>query len=176
MLSKHTLSRQTIALHWLTALSFIAIFALGLYVVDLPRGPEKGQLIGLHKSLGTIFLFLAMIRAIWRLKEGAISPAAIAPVWQQVIAKFVQFILLIATLAMPISGIAMSVGGGRGLDIFGVDIVSTTTKTPWLQELGSTIHHSAVTIIMTVLALHIIGAIKHHLIDKDATLTRMLGR
>ncbi len=91
-------------------------------------------------------------------------------------AKVVHGILLLATLAMPISGIAMSAGGGRAVDIFGWVIIAEGPETPWLQELGSTIHHSAVEILIAVFVLHVAGAIKHQVVDKDGTISRMLGR
>ncbi len=96
MLKKNSLTWQTISLHWLTGLAFIAVFAIGLYMVDLPRGPEKGEWIGLHKSLGTLILLAASVRLFWRLKEGAIKAASVMPVWQDIAAKCVHGLLLIA--------------------------------------------------------------------------------
>lgn len=176
MLNKKPLTWQTITLHWITGLAFIGVFALGLYMVDLPRSPEKFEWYGIHKSLGAIILVVALIRLVWRLKEGALLPASEMPVWQDKAAKAVHGILLLATLAMPISGIAMSAGGGRAVDIFGWVIITEGPETPWLQELGSTIHHSAVEILIAVFVLHVAGAIKHQVVDKDGTISRMLGR
>lgn len=176
MLKPLPLSRQTIFWHWLTALSFIAIFALGYYLSGLPRSPEKGELIGIHKSLGALFLLIAAARIIWRIKEGAIPPASAAPTWQEKAAKSVHGLLMLATLSMPISGIAMSIGGGRGIDIFGWTLIGAGEKIEWLQQVGGSIHGYSVNIIIAVLALHILGAIKHHVVDKDSTLTRMFGR
>lgn len=176
MLNKKPLTWQTITLHWITGLAFIGVFALGLYMVDLPRSPEKFEWYGIHKSLGAIILVVALIRLVWRLKEGALPPASEMPVWQDKAAKAVHGILLLATLAMPISGIAMSSGGGRAVDIFGWVIIAEGPETPWLQELGSTIHHSAVEILIAVFVLHVAGAIKHQVVDKDGTISRMLGR
>ncbi|MHA2716923.1 cytochrome b [Vibrio owensii] len=176
MLNKKPLTWQTIILHWITGLAFIGVFALGLYMVDLPRSPEKFEWYGIHKSLGAIILVVALIRLVWRLKEGALPPASKMPAWQDKAAKAVHGILLLATLAMPISGIAMSAGGGRAVDIFGWVIIAEGPETPWLQEIGSTIHHSAVEILIAVFVLHVAGAIKHQVVDKDGTISRMLGR
>lgn len=176
MLNNKPLTWQTITLHWITGLAFIGVFALGLYMVDLPRSPEKFEWYGIHKSLGAIILAVALIRLVWRLKEGALPPASQIPAWQDKAAKAVHGILLLATLAMPISGIAMSAGGGRAVDIFGWVIIAEGPETPWLQELGSTIHHFAVEILIAVIALHVAGAIKHQVVDKDGTISRMLGR
>lgn len=176
MLNKHSLTWQTIALHWVTGLAFIGVFALGLYMVDLPRSAEKFEWYGIHKSLGAIILAIALVRLVWRLKEGSIPPASQMPAWQDKTAKAVHGILLLATLAMPISGIAMSAGGGRAVDIFGWEIIAESSEKPWLQEFGSTIHHSAVEVLLVVFALHVLGAIKHQVVDKDGTISRMIGR
>ncbi|MGY3572416.1 cytochrome b [Vibrio paucivorans] len=176
MLNKKPLTWQTIVLHWIVGLSFIGVFGIGLYMVDLPRGPEKFEWISLHKSIGALILAAALIRFGWRLKEGALPPASKMPAWQDKAAKAVHGILLLATLAMPISGVAMSVGGGRAIEIFGWQVIAESAKTPWLQELGSTIHTSAVEILIFVFVLHVGGAIKHQVIDKDGTISRMLGR
>ncbi|GAM76061.1 cytochrome b561 [Vibrio ishigakensis] len=53
------LSKPTILLHWAVAICFLAVLFIGVYMVDLPRGPEKGEMIGLHKSLGVLVLVLA---------------------------------------------------------------------------------------------------------------------
>jgi len=176
MLNKKALTYQTITLHWVTGIIFITVFAIGMYMVDLPRSPEKGEIIGLHKSLGALVLIVALVRLVWRLKEGVIPAASPMPAWQDKVAKAVHGLLLLATLAMPVSGIAMSAGGGQTVDIFGWEIIAAGEKTPWLQELGSTVHSASVEIILIVFALHVAGAIKHQMIDKDGTIFRMLGR
>lgn len=176
MFYKKPLSLQTIVLHWTTGLMFIAIFILGLYMVELPKGPDKFELIGLHKSLGALILIIAITRIVWRIKEGAIKPASIGSAWQNRLANIIHGLLMLATLTMPLSGIAMSVGGGRGADIFGWQLIAKGDSIPWLQELGSMVHGLSVNIIIALLTLHILGAIKHQIIDRDNTMARMLGR
>ncbi|OBT12063.1 cytochrome B [Vibrio sp. UCD-FRSSP16_10] len=170
------LTRTTIVMHWLTGLSFIGVFIVGLIMAEMERGPDKFELMGYHKSIGAIILMIALLRIVWRLKEGKLSSLGTSLPWQEKMAHAVHGILMLATIAMPISGIAMSAGGGRAIDIFGWVIIEKGDKIEWLQQLGGTIHHSAVNIIIAVFALHIIGAVKHHFIDKDATITRMLGK
>ncbi|WP_194435479.1 cytochrome b [Vibrio fluminensis] len=176
MLNKHSLSIPTIALHWITGLAFIGVFALGLYMGELTPETGKFQIMGIHKSLGALILIVALIRIVWRLKEGSIPPASPVAVWQDKLAKAIHGILMLATIAMPISGLAMSVGGGRGADIFGWQFIAEGDKIVWLQELGGSIHGLSVNIIIAALVLHIAGAIKHQLVEKDGTISRMLGR
>ncbi|MGF1766243.1 cytochrome b [Enterovibrio makurazakiensis] len=176
MSNSSSLSKQTIFFHWLVAISFIAVLAFGLYVEDLPKGPEKGELIGLHKSFGVLVLVLAASRLLWRFKEGAISSIPGSPRWQEKIAAGVHHLLLLATLLMPISGIAMSIGGGRDVGVFGFTLITAGEKNELLGQIGHTTHEVLANIVIVTLALHLLGALKHHIIDKDATLKRMLGK
>ncbi|MCW0470345.1 cytochrome b/b6 domain-containing protein [Vibrio chagasii] len=77
----------------------------------MPRGPEKGELMGLHKSLGLIVLAAALLRFLWRLKERA-AAHRYQPRAQEIAAKGVHHLLLLVTLAMPISAV-MSVAGAE---------------------------------------------------------------
>ncbi|GEA49626.1 cytochrome b [Vibrio inusitatus NBRC 102082] len=170
------ISLTTIVMHWLTGVSFIGVFIVGLIMSEMDRGPNKFELMGYHKSIGVLILVVAALRILWRLKEGNLLSLGSSPAWQKKIAHAVHGILMLATIAMPISGVIMSAGGGRAVDVFGWVIISEGKKVEWLQELGSTIHHSAVNIIVAMLILHIVGALKHQLIDKDGTINRMLGK
>ena len=87
---------------------------------------------------------------------------------------------------MPISGLMASVLGGHGLSVFGVEVfapnfsVDDPEKTlPINYELskaGAAIHFYLGYTVIVALLLHIAGALKHHLVDKDGTLKRMLGK
>lgn len=123
-----TYSKTSIALHWIVGLAFIGVFIIGAYLSDLPRGPEKMELVALHKSFGVLILLIALARVFWRIKEGAIPPASVMPAWQEKVAKAVHGLLLLATLAMPLSGIAMNIGGGRALEVFGYTLVAAGEK------------------------------------------------
>lgn len=171
-----SLSKQTVIFHWLTGILFIAVFVIGLQFEGMPRGPEKGELMGLHKSLGLIVLVVALSRFVWRLKEGAIESVAVLTRAQEIAAKGVHHFLLLVTLAMPISGAVMSVAAGRALELFGIELIAAGEKTEWLQSAASFVHVNSVNLIMVILALHVLGALKHQFVDKDGTLSRMLGR
>ncbi|MEO2281934.1 cytochrome b [Pseudoalteromonas pernae] len=170
-----SLSKPTIILHWLTGLLFIGVLAFGLYVEEMPRGPEKFEMLALHKSFGFTVLVIALIRLFWRLFEGEISHVAKLTPWQDMLAKGTHMLLLIGTLLMPISGIMMSVGGGHGLSVFGFEIFAKADKIEWMGNLGHDIHGPAAWVLIAAILLHVIGALKHQFFDKDGTLARMLG-
>ena len=170
-----SLSKTTIILHWLTGLLFIGVLAFGLYVEDLPRSAEKFEMLGLHKSFGFVVLCVAVIRLVWRLLEGEISHVATLSKMQEILAKGTHMLLLVGTLLMPISGIMMSVGGGHGLSVFGFEVFAKADKIEWMGNLGHDIHGPAAWVLIAAILLHVAGALKHQLLDKDGTLSRMFG-
>jgi cytochrome b561 len=171
----NNLSKPTIILHWLVGLSFLGALCVGSLLDFFPKGPDKMLLLGLHKSFGTMILLMAMLRLIWRLKEGSISSLYTVSKVQAMGVKFIQYFLLLVTITMPISGIVMSIGGGYGLAVFGLELVAAGDKIEWLGSFGHDVHTMSVNFIIVALVLHIAGALKHQYIDKDGTLSRMLG-
>ncbi|WP_420546681.1 cytochrome b [Curvivirga sp.] len=169
------LSRPTILFHWATGLLFLSIMGIGLYMDEMAGGADKFELIKLHKSLGVIIIIIALTRIFWRMHEGQIKATAPMPHWQEKIAKLVHWTLLGATIAMPVSGIIMSIGGGHDVAVFGKVIISAGEKIGWLNEIGESIHEGAVPILFASLGLHILAALKHQFINKDRTISRMLG-
>lgn len=171
------LSPLTRLLHIIIALGMIGLVGVGIYMTDF----EVYALYDLHKAFGAILLVFILARVYWRICEGWPSPLAGTPAWQQQIAKLVHWVLLITTVLFPISGLMMSIGGGHGLSIFGWELVAENMdaagNTLALNEsaagLGKNIHGILRDVILITLALHVGGALKHHIIDKDNTLKRM---
>lgn len=177
-----TLSRPTIIFHWAIALLIIGMLAFGLYLENLPRGPEKGELIGLHVSFGLIVLVLASLRILWRLKERFPASLSEGPAWQERLALAVHLILLFGTVLMPISGILGNISGGSGISFFGMEIIASQrgnsefVANTTLNNIAGAIHGIGGKLMIAAILLHVVGALKHHVIDRDGTLQRMLGR
>ena len=170
-------SLTTVAFHWIIAIAIICMLAFGLYIHDLPRSPEKGELVGLHKSFGVLILVLASLRIIWRMKNNFPIPLSSVPVWQERLVKLSHWFLLIATVMMPLSGIIMNYGNGRGLSVFGLELIAGTgEENHLLHEVGHIIHGLGGKLLILFIVLHVLGAIKHQFIDKDGTLSRMAGK
>jgi cytochrome b561 len=175
-------SKITIYLHWIIAVAMIGLVAVGLYMEDLPDGPDKFQLFGLHKSFGILVLSLASLRLLWRFRNGMPKSVADNGPFLKLVTKVVHWFLLLATILMPISGIIMSLSGGYGLSIFGFELVAKQVgdagfvANELMGEIGSTIHGLGGDLILIALGLHVVGALKHHIFDKDDTLNRMIGK
>jgi len=169
-------TRPTIGLHWIIAIAMIAMLAFGLYLEDLPRGAEKGELIGLHKSVGMLILLFALVRIIWRFLNKFPKPISPLVNWQEKLAKLTHWVLIIGTVLMPVSGIFMAIGGGHAVGVFGFEIIAgSPDKIEMLSKIGHIIHGLGGKLLILFVLLHFIGAIKHQFIDKDGTLSRMLG-
>lgn len=167
----------TVALHWVIAIGIIGLLAFGLYLEEMPRSPEKGMLIGLHKSFGILVFVLAVIRIIWRILNKFPKPLRQLPNWQAALAKLTHWMLIIGTVLMPVSGVMMSIGGGHPIGFFGFELVAGVGhKDEVLSEIGSILHGVGGKVFIALIVLHLIGVFKHLLLDKDGTVQRMLGR
>ena len=170
-------STPTVWLHWIIAIGMIAMLAFGLYIEEQPRSPDKGQLLGLHKSFGLIIFVIAVTRISWRYKNKFPKPLSLMPRWQKKLAKVTHWVLIIGTVLMPVSGIIMTVGVGHSVAFFGLELISGSgEKTESLAQLGHIMHGLGSKLIILFVVLHVVGAVKHQFIDKDGTISRMLGK
>lgn len=172
----------TLTLHWIVGLTIIGMLAVGIYM------EEEGvyELYPIHKSIGFILLFFIIARVVWRIKNKWPVPAAPRAGWEHKLALLVHWVLILSTLLMPISGLMNSVLGGHGLSVFGLEIFApnfsvddpgkTLPINYELSKLGAAIHVYVGYTLIAAIVLHVAGALKHHLVDKDGTLKRMLGK
>lgn len=172
------LSRATILFHWLTAVTIAGMLGFGFVIGATPRGPDKVALIQLHKSFGMIVLPLLIARLVWRLREG--WPQAVSPLaaWERVGARAAHWALLLAPIVMIASGMVRSLAYARSIDVFGIPVVPVllAEKNERINEAAGSVHDMAALVLVVVIALHVGAALGHHLLKRDATLLRMLGR
>ncbi|CAL8973601.1 Cytochrome b561 [Rhodoplanes serenus] len=174
----HRLSRLTLMLHWLVATAMIAMTILGFWLWFVESGtPERRLTMDLHKSIGTLVLVVAFARVVWRLRVGLPPAADMSASARQVrLAHAAHMALLAVTVAMPVSGLMRSIGGGYGLVVFGVPVVEKGPKYELVADIGAVVHQAAAYLLVVLVVLHVAAAIKHHVVDRDSTLDRMLGR
>lgn len=161
--------------HWGVAAIFIGMLCFGFYLEfgDLAR-EVKGPLWGVHKSIGTLFLIFAVWRVGWRIFQGFPKEVAVMPLWQRFTAKITHWLLLFAVLLMPLSGVLMNIYGGRSIHVFDWFVIPSQGKNEMIAGIAHTVHEVAPYAISAIILLHIAAALKHHFIDKDATLKRMI--
>jgi cytochrome b561 len=170
------LSALTIALHWLIAMAVIGMLAFGLYLEDQPRGLDYERLVGWHGAIGVVVLLAGVLRLGWRLIEGMPAPLGAPLPWQTLLAKAVHWFIIAAIILMPVTGLMMSLGHGRMINVFSVFVIGPYAPNHDLADFGSSLHGKLAKLIIAALVLHVGAALKHHFWDHDGTLKRMLGR
>ncbi len=121
-------SHTAIALHWLLAAALTALFALGLYMADLPFSPQRLKLYNWHKWAGVAILALSLLRLLWRLTHRAPPlPAAVAqamPAWQKWAHHGTHHLMYLLFFAVPLIGWAYSSAAGFPIVFLGVGAVA----------------------------------------------------
>ena len=163
------------ALHWLMALLILGLLALGFYMHDLPLSPEKLKLYSWHKWAGVSAFLLVWLRLFWRLTHRPPALPESMPKMMQFAAHAGHLALYLLMIAIPLSGWLMSSAKGFQTVWFGVlPIPDLLGKDKALGELLGTVHQGLNLLLLLVIAGHVGAALKHHFIDKDDILTRML--
>lgn len=160
--------------HWIVALLIIGMLIMGFYMEGLDRGPDRSALYALHKSFGVMVLMLVVCRFLWRQYTGAPRDNMKHPYWERALASFVHYGLYAATFLMPLSGWGMSSAGGRPVAFFGLDMPPLVAPNEALGAFFSASHSVLAWTIITLVSLHVLGALKHLIVDRDGTLQRML--
>ena len=163
------------ALHWLMAVLFFGLLALGFYMQDLPLSPRKLQLFSWHKWAGVSAFLLVWLRLFWRVTHRPPALPASMPKPMQLAAHAGHLLLYVLMIAIPLSGWLMSSAKGFQTVWFGVlPLPDLLEKNKEVGDLLQTVHLGLNLLFVAVIAGHIGAALKHHFIDKDDILTRML--
>jgi cytochrome b561 len=164
----------SIALHWLLALMILGSLSVGLYMTSLPFSPLRLQLYNWHKWAGVTILALSALRLLWRLTHRAPAEAPM-PHLQRQVAHAAHGALYLLFFAVPLAGWAYSSAAGFPVVLFGVlplpDFVGPDRE---LSEALKPLHRWLAYGLAAVVVLHVAGALKHHFIDRDGLLLRMM--
>lgn len=165
-------SRTAVVLHWLMAIPLIALLLTGEQTMG---GHNARFLPSLHASLGLILFVLVLVRLLWRLRYP--PPASLERnrllAWA---ARIAHALLYFAMFLIPLTGwLAYTEHVRRSFGMqparwFGM-------KIPLLPDFGINwhlIHNWGGKLFLALIALHALAALKHHYLDRDDTLRRML--
>ena len=172
-------SALAMALHWLLALGIVALFVLGVYMTDLPFSPARLKLYNWHKWAGISFLLLSALRLVWRLvRRPPALPTQIEramPAWQTRAYHATHHALYALFFVVPLLGWAYSSAAGFPIVWFGqIALPDLLPADKALAELIKPLHELSAFALMGLAALHVAAALKHHWIDRDGLLQRML--
>ncbi|MCG7198996.1 cytochrome b [Marinobacter pelagius] len=168
----------SIFIHWLVAIAVIGLFALGFWMVDLSyyddwyrRGPD------IHRSVGLLLFAVMVGRGLWRLVNQAPSSLPNHQLWEVLAARATHGLLYILLFVAMVSGYLISTADGSAISVFGwFEVPSITGQVKGLEDTAGTVHYWSTWSIMVLAGLHALGALKHHFVDRDRTLLRMLGK
>ncbi|WP_435954265.1 cytochrome b [Dryocola sp. BD626] len=168
----------SVLIHWLIALTVYGMFGLGLWMVTLGyydgwyhKAPE------LHKSIGMIVLLVMVVRVLWRFISPPPPPLANYSKVTRVSAVAAHLLLYVLLFAILLSGYLISTADGKPVSVFGLfDVPATLSDFGAQADLAGTLHLWLAWGVVVLSVLHGLAALKHHFIDKDVTLKRMLGK
>lgn len=194
-MSENRYTRTAVVLHWLIAFGIFGMFLLGWYMTDLPREGPKAMAYDLfdlglytwqlsepasprtfyfnfHKSVGITLLALIIFRLFWRITHRPPVLLSSLKAWEKHLANNTHRVLYLLLLAVPLSGLIMSMSGKYGVKWFGIPVIPGIENES-LREAFLSVHEIAGIVMLVFIALHVAGALKHRFVDKDDTLKRM---
>ncbi len=168
----------SIGVHWVTAVLIAILFPLGLIMVDLGYYDSNYRTYPyIHKSLGVLLFFLTIARIFWVFLLSKPPKTLPQPRILHLLAKSVHYLLYLCLVLILVSGYLISTADGRSVDVFNwFSVPALFAPFKSQADIAGDIHATAAWGLMILIALHVLGALKHHFINKDKTLKRMFGR
>ena len=165
-------------LHALLGVALVGLFAVGLYMADLPFSPDRLKLYNWHKWAGVTVLTLSFVRLVWRLTHRPPAlPASIErvmPAWQRLAHHATHGGLYVLFFAVPLAGWAYSSAAGFPIVPFGLfQLPDFVPVSEGLADFIKPVHKYAAYSLAALVVLHVAGALKHHFVDRDGLLQRM---
>ncbi|AWB67045.1 cytochrome b [Saccharobesus litoralis] len=163
-------------LHWLSAIILLSLFALGTWMVDLNYYHDWYKTApDIHKSLGMLLLLITVIRLINITQHRKLTLSPDIAKWQVLIAKGTHCLLYLLIFCLLVSGYLISTADGRAISIFGlIDIPALLSQGESQAELAGLVHEYLAYSIISLAIVHALAALKHHFINRNDTLKRML--
>lgn len=128
-----------------------------------------------HKSIGLSVFALLVFRLIWRLSNTAPKPLPTYKVWEKNAAKLVHLLFYLMLLLSCASGYFISTAKGAGIDVFGwFELPAIVNLDEAQADMAGDVHEIAAWVLVVLFFMHLFAALKHHFIDQDMTLIRML--
>jgi cytochrome b561 len=170
----YSLSART--LHWLTLALLVILYGIA-WTTDFFDKPTVGAMFDIHKAVGVIVIVITLSRLAYRLGVGAPDlPVDLAPL-HKLGARLVQFLLYLALVVQPLSGILGVMYFGKSVPFFGLFQIPAIVAPD--RDMGKlmfdVIHGTNAWILLGLIGIHAAGALYHHFIRRDDVLRTMLG-
>jgi cytochrome b561 len=181
--SKIRFGLAAVSLHWLIAVLFLAMLAIGVTMVRLPlTDPWTFPLFQFHKSLGATIFLLACARIAWRAGNNPPPlPASLKP-HERVLARLTHWGLYAVLFLMPLTGWVIVSASSLGIPtvLYGIvplphiGFVDGHPQKAAIETAASWAHWGLAIFAATLIVLHMAAALWHHFAKRDDVLTRML--
>ncbi|WP_029030020.1 cytochrome b/b6 domain-containing protein [Salinarimonas rosea] len=169
------------ALHWAIAALVLTMIPLGLVAVEWRYDTSdalatKALLFSIHKTLGVAVFFLALVRIGWMLGQPRPVPLRPERRLETALAEGVHWLLYVSLVAVPLSGWVQHAAAAGFAPIWWpfAQTLPFVPRSADVAAAAGAVHATFTKLLMAALALHVAGALKHHLVDRDGTLARML--
>lgn len=174
--TKNSYGLISILLHWLMAVLIIGLFALGEYMVDLDYYSKwYNAAPWWHKSIGLLVFSLLLFRVIWVISNIRPVPLDSYKSWEIKIAKLTHYLFYILLFMICISGYLISTAKGAAIEFFNfIDVPAIMSFSKQQADIAGEIHEIAAYVMAFLFLLHVCATFKHHILDKDSTLDRIL--
>lgn len=171
-------SAASVALHWISAVMILALLGLGWLMTHADfSAASKFDLYQWHKSLGFLSLAFLLLRLAARLAKTAPPLPPSTPQWERGMALLMHAALYALLLVLVGSGWLLASAAIIAIPtrFFGLFIIPNLVgPNPILQAAMALAHYWASRLLIALISLHAAAALKHHLMDRDEVLTRML--
>lgn len=166
-----------IALHWIVALAVIGLFALGFWMVDLTYYDSwYKQAPDIHRSIGVLLFVTMVARLSWRLLNASPAPLPTHSRFEIIAAHGAHWLLYLLIFVAMVSGYLISTADGSSVSVFDwFEVPSVTGRVKGMEDTAGAVHYWSTWALVVLAGTHALAAIKHHVIDKDKTLKRMLS-
>lgn len=163
-------------LHWLIAVAVIVNWRIAEASENAATEEAGREIMGNHFALGMTILLLTVLRIVWRLIHHPPPLSDGLAGWEKALAKVTHGLFYLLLIGLPLGGWFAMSSYGQGIDMWGM---FTWPALPVAQnpDLGGEvfdIHAAGGTVMLALIGLHVLGVLKHMVIDKDGNLWRML--
>lgn len=163
--------------HWITVITVIGLFSLGLWMVELTYyDPWYRQAPFIHKSIGVLLFIFTLLRLLWRYIDVKPDELHAHKQWEIRSARLSHILLYILLISVMLSGYFISTADGRAVELFNLfSIPATVYGIEEQEDIAGEIHLVLAIVLVSLSLIHALAAIKHHFFDNDRTLKRMTG-
>lgn len=162
-------------LHWVVVVLVIAQYVLVNMAESADTRMQMFTLFARHKSIGVTIFTLALIRLLWRFMNTQPTLPSGMPHWQQSLAKITHWLLYALIILLPVTGLLGSAANNYPVSWFGVfTIPAIIGPNEALADVFHDVHGVLAGTLALIASIHLLAALKHHFINKDDVLRRMI--